>query len=130
MKKQLAELLREIDKESQDAFAALATEQRRRGAREDRAICRGALEKYRQAIGARSRTCRDSFEFRCRAASKLGQWKEGLAELREAVRRDPGNAKMQAALRGRAGTGSARVRRQRQRKTAASLRRRQIEPCG
>ena len=32
------------------------------------------------------------------ALLRLGQWKEGLAELREAVRREPDNAVLKAAL--------------------------------
>ena len=52
--------------------------------------------------------------------SGRGQWKEGLAELREALRRDPDNAKVKAALARCIGASARRVRRQRQRKAAAS----------
>jgi predicted Zn-dependent protease len=58
---------------------------------------RGALEKYRAALDLYP----DHVGIRTNLAIallKLGQWDQGLSQLREALRRDPGNAKLQAAL--------------------------------
>jgi len=57
----------------------------------------GALEKYRAArkLLPDHNGIRVNFAI---ALLRLGQWKEGLAELREAVRREPDNAVLKAAL--------------------------------
>jgi tetratricopeptide (TPR) repeat protein len=96
VKKQLAELLRSIDKESQDAFAALRFNN-------DGAVLEktgdltGALEKYRAALALDPNHIGIRVNFGV-ALLRTGRWKEGLSELREALRRDPGNAKVEAAL--------------------------------
>lgn len=96
VKQKLAELLRNKDKEDQNLVAGI--ELNNQGASLEKAgDLRGALEKYRAALdllpghaGIRANLAI--------ALLRLGQWKEGLAELRETVRRDPGNAVFQAAL--------------------------------
>jgi len=58
---------------------------------------RGAVEKYRAAL----ELCPDHEGFRVNFAISLlrsGQWNQGIAELREAVRRDPDNNTVKAAL--------------------------------
>ena len=97
VKKQLAELLRSIDKESQDAFLALRLNNEG-AALEKTGDLSAALEKYRKAssLGPNHTGIRLNFGV---ALLRSGKWAEGLAELREVVRRDPGNVKAQAALR-------------------------------
>ena len=58
---------------------------------------RGALEKYRAALDLVPSHVGIRVNFAV-ALLRLGQWKEGLAQLREAVRREPGNAMFQAVL--------------------------------
>ena len=58
---------------------------------------RGALEKYKAAL----RLSPDHVGIRTNVAIallRLGEWSEGIAELRDAVRRDPENAVLKAAL--------------------------------
>jgi protein O-GlcNAc transferase len=96
VKKRLAELLRERDKADQSLVAGI--ELNNRGATlEKSGDLRGALEKYRAAlelfpehIGIRTNVAV--------ALLKLGWWEEGLEQMREALRRDPGNAELKAAL--------------------------------
>ena len=95
-KKKLAELLRERDEGDQKLVAAL--EINNRGAELEKAgDIRGALEKYRAAmellpehVGVRVNLAV--------ALLKLGNWEEGISQMREALRREPGNAKIQKAL--------------------------------
>ncbi|MCX6638145.1 MAG: tetratricopeptide repeat protein [Acidobacteria bacterium] len=96
IKEKLTALLREIDRESRDAFKALqlnneGAELEKKGDR------RGALEKYRGAVALDPTHIGIRMNFAV-ALLRLGQWKEGLSELREAVRRDPRNALAKAAL--------------------------------
>ena len=107
-KRQLAEVLRERDEADQKLVAAI--EMNNRGAELEKAgDVRGALEKYRAALellpehaGIRANLAV--------ALLKLGKWQEGIAQMREALRRDPGNARIQKALetrwRRRGRTGS------------------------
>jgi protein O-GlcNAc transferase len=96
VKQRLTELLRERDQADQTHVAAI--ELNNRGAALEKAgDVRGALEKYRGAlemfpehVGIRTNVAV--------ALLKLGQWEEGLAQMREALRGDPGNAKLKAAL--------------------------------
>ena len=58
---------------------------------------RGALEKYRAAL----ELLPDHVGIRVNLAVallKLGNWEEGISQMREALRREPGNAKLQKAL--------------------------------
>jgi tetratricopeptide (TPR) repeat protein len=96
VKKQLADLLRSIDKESQDAFAALRLNNEG-AALEKTGDLRGALEKYRAGLALDPNHMGIRLNFAV-ALLRTGQWKEGLSELREALRREPGNAKVRAAL--------------------------------
>jgi tetratricopeptide (TPR) repeat protein len=96
VKEKLAELLRKRDKASERALAAVQINNQ--GAELEKAgDLRGALEKYRAAlelnpehVGIRTNLAV--------ALLRLGQWSQGIAELREALRRDPGNTALQKAL--------------------------------
>jgi len=96
IKEKLAELLRKIDQESQDAFTALRLNNEG-AALEKAGNLRGALEKYRAAVALDPEHVGIRVNFGA-ALLRLGRWKEGLSELREALRRDPGNALVKAAL--------------------------------
>ena len=95
-KKQLAELIRQRDEADQKLVAA--TEINNRGAELEKAgDVRGALEKYRAALALLP----DHVGMRLNLAVallKLGNWEEGVSQMREALRRDPGNALVQQAL--------------------------------
>ncbi|MCC6369128.1 MAG: tetratricopeptide repeat protein [Bryobacterales bacterium] len=97
IKEELTEALREIDRESQRAFTALRLNNE--GAELEKAGRRkAALEKYREAV----RLDPDHVGIRVNfavALLRLGNWAEGLAELREAARRDPKDARIQNALK-------------------------------
>jgi predicted Zn-dependent protease len=95
-KKKLGELLRERDESDQKLVAAL--EINNRGAELEKAgDIRGALGKYRAAL----ELLPDHVGVRVNLAVallKLGNWEEGIAQMREAQRREPGDAKIQKAL--------------------------------
>lgn len=58
---------------------------------------RGAIQKYRDALAL----CPDHTGIRTNLAAALlhtGQWSEGVSQLREVLRREPGNGKVRAAL--------------------------------
>jgi tetratricopeptide (TPR) repeat protein len=59
---------------------------------------RGALEKYRKALQLDPQHVGIRVNYAV-ALLRLGQWMDGLNELHEALRRDPGNAKIKAALK-------------------------------
>lgn len=96
VKKQLAQVLRERDQGDQKLVAAI--ELNNRGTElEKGGDIREALEKYRSAltllpehVGIRTNLAV--------ALLKLGDWDEGIAQMREALRRDPDNAQIKAAL--------------------------------
>jgi protein O-GlcNAc transferase len=96
VRQQLAQLLRERDAADQKMVAAF--ELNNRGAELEKADdLRGALEKYRAALelmpghtGIRTNVAA--------ALLRLGNWEEGIAQLDEALRREPGNTKLQQAL--------------------------------
>ena len=96
VKKELRELLAERDKADQNLVAAM--ELNNRGAElEKSGDVRGALEKYRAAlallpehVGIRTNVAV--------ALLKLGAWDEGIAEMREALSRDPENADLKRAI--------------------------------
>lgn len=96
VKDKLKDVLRRIDKESQDAFVALRLNNQG-AALEKAGDLPGALEKYREAraLDANHSGIRMNFGI---ALLRVGQWKEGLEELREALRRDPDNAQVKTAL--------------------------------
>jgi protein O-GlcNAc transferase len=96
VKEQLVKVLRGIDRKSQDAFAALRLNNE--GAALEKAGDRsGAAEKYRAAVALDPEHVGIRLNFGV-VLLRLGQWKEGLSELREALRRDPSNAQVKRAL--------------------------------
>jgi len=96
IKQKLAELLRDKDKNDQNMLAGI--ELNNQGANLEKAgDLRGALQKYRAALDLLPGHMGIRVNFAI-ALLRLGQWKEGLAELREAVRREPDNAVLKAAL--------------------------------
>ena len=96
IKKQLSEVLRNKDKSDQDLLAAIQLNNQ--GAElEKTGNLLGAVEKYRAALALLP----DHVGIRVNLAVallRLGHWQKGLAELREAVRREPDNPKWKAAL--------------------------------
>jgi protein O-GlcNAc transferase len=96
VKEKLAELLRKRDKASEQALTAVQINNQ--GAELEKAgDLRGALEKYRAALDLNP----EHVGIRTNLAVALlrsGQWSQGIAELREALRRDPGNTALQKAL--------------------------------
>ena len=96
VKKKLAELIRERDAGDQKLVAAL--EMNNRGAALEKAgDVRGALEKYRAAL----ELLPDHVGIRVNLAVallKLGNWEEGISQMRQALRREPGNREIQKAL--------------------------------
>jgi len=96
VKKQLGELLHHKDRDDQDLVTGL--ELNNQGAALEKAgDLQGAAEKYRAALAALP----DHVGIRVNyaiALLRLGRWKEGLAELRDAVRREPDNPLYKAAL--------------------------------
>ena len=96
IKKKLAALLRDKDKDDQNLLAGI--ELNNRGADLEKAgDLRGALQKYRAALDLLPGHVGIRVNFAI-ALLRLGQWNQGLAELREAVRREPENAVLRAAL--------------------------------
>ncbi|HVX67307.1 MAG TPA: tetratricopeptide repeat protein [Bryobacteraceae bacterium] len=96
VKERLAALLRERDKARQNAVRAV--ELNNAGAAlEKGGNLRAALEKYQAALALYP----EHIGIRVNVAAALlhlGHWNQGIEELREAVRRDPGNATIRAAL--------------------------------
>ena len=96
VKEKLAELLRKRDKASERALAAVQINNQ--GAELEKAgDLRGALQKYRAALELNA----EHVGIRTNLAAALlrsGQWSQGIAELRESLRRDPGNTALQKAL--------------------------------
>lgn len=96
VKKKLAELLRAKDKSDQNSLIAVRLNNE--GAVLEKAgSLREAVEKYRQAseLDPEHNGIRVNLGV---ALLPLGQWKEGLAQLREAAKREPNNAVLKAAL--------------------------------
>lgn len=96
IKERLTELLRKRDEAAQNALTAVQLNNQ--GAEfEKTGKLRDALEKYRAAL----QLCPEHVGFRVNFAAallRLGQWSQGIAELREAIRRDPENSTVKAAL--------------------------------
>jgi tetratricopeptide (TPR) repeat protein len=88
--------LRNKDKDDQNLVAGIGLNNQ--GANLEKAgDLAGALEKYRAArkLLPDHNGIRVNFAI---ALLRLGQWEQGLSELREAVRREPDNAVLKAAL--------------------------------
>jgi len=96
IKQKLAELLRDKDKDDQNLLAGI--ELNNQGADlEKTGDLRGALQKYRAALNLLPAHVGIRVNVAV-ALLRLGQWERGLAELREAVRQEPDNAVLKAAL--------------------------------
>ncbi|MGO9242886.1 MAG: tetratricopeptide repeat protein [Bryobacteraceae bacterium] len=96
VRRQLAELIRERDRNDQALVRAVETNNR--GAElEKKGDLRGALEKYGAALELQPEHVGIRINLGV-ALLKLGQWNEGIAQLREALRRDPGNRDLKQAL--------------------------------
>jgi tetratricopeptide (TPR) repeat protein len=96
VKEKLADLLRKRDKASETALTAIQINNQG-AALEKAGNLPGALEKYRKALELNP----DHVGIRTNFAAALlrtGRWEEGIAELREALRRDPSNTALQQAL--------------------------------
>jgi tetratricopeptide (TPR) repeat protein len=97
VRQQLAELLRNKDKENQNHLNAVRLNNEGATA-EKSGNLRAALAKYREA----SRLYPEHAGIRVNygvALLRLGQWTEGLDELHEALLRDPENKQIRAALK-------------------------------
>jgi tetratricopeptide (TPR) repeat protein len=96
VKRKLVELLRAKDKADQNSLTALRINNEG-AALEKAGNMREAVEKYRQAsaLDPEHKGMRVNLAV---ALLRLGQWKEGLALLRDAARREPNNAVVKAAL--------------------------------
>lgn len=96
VKQKLIELLRKRDQAA--ANSLIGVQLNNRGAELEKAgNLRGAVEKYRAALKLNP----EHVGFRVNlgaALLRLGEWTEGITELREALQRDPGNSAVQAAL--------------------------------
>jgi tetratricopeptide (TPR) repeat protein len=96
VKAKLAQLLQERDHADQKMVTAF--ELNNRGAELEKAgDTRAALEKYRAALELLPEHVGIRTNFAA-ALLKLGNWQEGISEMREALRRDPGNKKLEQAL--------------------------------
>jgi protein O-GlcNAc transferase len=96
IKQKLAELLRKKDSDDQKSVTALQLNSQ--GVDLEKAgDLRGAVDKYRAALDLYPEHAGVRVNYAI-ALLRLGQWGQGLAELREAVRRDPGNALLKATL--------------------------------
>ena len=96
VKKTLADLLASRDSADQNLTAAL--ELNNRGAElEKSGNVKGALEKYRAA--AKLQPGHVGIQINLAVALlKLGYWGEGIAQMRDALKRDPGNTQLKKAL--------------------------------
>jgi predicted Zn-dependent protease len=95
-KKKLAELIHERDEADQKLVAA--TEINNRGAELEKAgDVRGALVKYRAAVDLLPEHVGMRVNLAV-ALLKLGNWEEGISQMRQALGRDPGNSVVQKAL--------------------------------
>jgi len=97
IRQKLAELLQKKDQISQNALSAVRINNEG-AALEKAGDLRGATEKYRKALDLNPEHVGIRVNYAV-ALLRLGQWTEGLTQLHEALRRDPGNAQIQAALK-------------------------------
>ena len=96
VRQKLADLFRAKNTEDRNSVEAIRLNNEG-AALEKSGDLRGALEKYRAALALWP----DHTGIRTNVAAALlhlGQWAEGVAELREVLRREPGNDKVRAAL--------------------------------
>ncbi len=94
---QLAKLLRDRDTAMQNAVTAVRLNNE--GAQlEKQGNLQAALDKYRRAVQLDPDHVGLRVNFAV-ALLRLGQWTEGLNQMHEALRRDPGNAQIRAALK-------------------------------
>ncbi|HEY7302608.1 MAG TPA: tetratricopeptide repeat protein [Bryobacteraceae bacterium] len=97
IRQKLAELLQKKDQERQNALAAVRVNNE--GANLEKAgDLRGAVQKYREALNLNPEHVGIRVNYAV-ALLRLAQWTEGLTQLHEALRRDPGNAQIQAAMK-------------------------------
>lgn len=97
IRQKLTELLRKKDQINQNVLAAVRLNNE--GANlEKSGDLPAALAKYREALNLNPEHVGIRVNYAV-ALLRLGQWTEGLNELREALRRDPANPKIQAALK-------------------------------
>lgn len=96
VKQKLTELLRKKDQASANALKAVKLNNEGAGL-EKAGDLRGALAKYREALDLYPTHVPIRVNYAI-ALLRLGQWTEGLNQLHEALRLDPGNTKIQAAL--------------------------------
>jgi len=94
VKARLVEVLRERDKNTQNQLSAARLN--KAGAEMEKSNdVKGAVEKYRQALQLDA----ESVGIRVNLATallRLGEWNEGLSQLAEAMRQQPGDAALQA----------------------------------
>jgi tetratricopeptide (TPR) repeat protein len=96
IKQKLSQLLRDKDRDDQNLLAGIQLNNQ--GADlEKGGDWRAALQKYRAALELLPGHVGIRVNYAI-ALLRLGEWKEGLAALREAARREPQNAVLQAAL--------------------------------
>ena len=96
VKQKLTDLLRKRDQMSANALKAVKLNNE--GALLEKAgDLRGALGKYGQALDLYPSHVPIRVNYAV-ALLRMGQWTEGLNQLHQALERDPGNAKIQAAL--------------------------------
>lgn len=97
VRQKLAELLRKRDQISQNALAAVRLNNE--GASlEKSGDLQGAAEKYKKALKLNPEHVGIRVNYAV-ILLRLGQWTDGLTELHEALLRDPGNTKIEAALK-------------------------------
>jgi tetratricopeptide (TPR) repeat protein len=97
IRQELAQLLRDQDKANQNALAA-ARVNNEGAALEKSGDLRSAVEKYREAVNLNPNHVGMRVNYAI-ALLRLGQWTEGLNQLHDALKMDPHNAKLQAAMR-------------------------------
>ena len=96
VKKRLVDLLRAKDKADQDSLTAIRLNNEGANLEKARNL-RGALDKYRSAHQLFPGHVGIQVNYAI-ALLRLGEWKEGLAQLRDAAQREPGDPKLKAAL--------------------------------
>jgi tetratricopeptide (TPR) repeat protein len=97
VKQKLADLLVARDRANQNALTAIRLNNQ--GSElEKSGDLPGALEKYRQALDLYPEHVGIRVNLAI-AFLRLGQWNPGLSELKEALRREPGNAQIRAVLK-------------------------------
>ncbi len=97
VKQKLVELLRDRDRAREQELQAVQLNNQG-AALEKAGDVKGALEKYQAALALAPRHAGIRTNVGA-ALLRLGQWAQGIAQLREALRQDPDNQVLQAALR-------------------------------